>query len=185
LYVTECKRALTHHCDLRSIPHHINRNPEFTVKLHRRFQSDLICSELLHSMGEITMAEAERSDDYDEEGAEILEEEGSSLLGTLITGVAVAFIKPDLLPGMAVGVAAALGPKLLPAVGSLLRPAIKTAVRAGYTTAVATRGVVAEAGEQVQDMIAEARADTAVGRKPASKVRRTARKPKKRQAAAA
>jgi len=131
---------------------------------------------------------AEERDDYVEDDGipEVLEEEGSSLLGTLVTGAAVALIKPDLLPGMAVGVAAALGPKLLPAVGSLLRPVVKTAVRAGYATAVATRGVVAEAGEQVQDMIAEARADTAVARKPNTKKRRAARKlPRKLKAAAA
>src|ERR671918_1083137 len=121
--------------------------------------------------GRWKMADDER-DDYDDEGngmPEVLEEEGSSLLGTLITGAAVALIKPELLPGMAVGVAAALGPKLLPVVASLLRPVVKTAVRAGYATAVATRGVVAEAGEQVQDLIAEARADTQISRKPATK----------------
>src|ERR671912_105260 len=134
------------------------------------------------------MADEER-DEYEENGdeglPEVLEEEGSSLLGTLITGAAVAFIKPDLLPGMAVGVAAALGPKLLPAIGSLLRPVVKTAVRAGYATAIATRGVVAEAGEQVQDLVAEARADTQINRKPATKRPRAARKPRKRTAAAA
>ena len=132
------------------------------------------------------MADEER-DDYDDEGngSEVWEEEGSSLLGTVITGAAVALIKPELLPGMAVGVAAALGPKLLPAVGSLLRPVVKTAVRAGYATAVATRGVVAEAGEQFQDLVAEARADTQVNRKPSTKSKRAARKPRKRQAAAA
>jgi Protein of unknown function (DUF5132) len=137
--------------------------------------------------GRDEMADDER-DDYDAEGngmPEVWDEEGSSLLGTIITGAAVALIKPDLLPGMAVGVAAALGPKLLPAVGSLLRPVVKTAVRAGYATAVATRGVVAEAGEQFQDLVAEARADTQVNRKPATKRQRTARKPRKRQAAAA
>lgn len=130
------------------------------------------------------MADEER-DDYEEGDGmpEVLEEEGSSLLGTVITGAAVALIKPDLLPGMAVGVAAALGPKLLPAIAGLMRPVVKTAVRAGYVAAVATRGVIAEAGEQMQDMVAEARADTEVKRKPATK--RTARKPRKRQAAAA
>lgn len=134
------------------------------------------------------MADDERDDysvDEDEGFPEVLEEEGSSLIGTVVTGAAVALLKPDLLPGMAVGVAAALGPKLLPALGGLLRPLVKTAVRAGYATAVATRGVVAEAGEQVQDMLAEARADTEVPRKPASRKRQTARKPRKRQAAAA
>ena len=129
----------------------------------------------------------EEKDDYEDEGhgSEAWEEETSSLLGTVITGAAVAFIKPDLLPGMAVGVAAALGPKLLPAVGSLLRPVVRTAVRAGYATAIATRGVVAEAGEQFQDLVAEARADTQVNRKPSTKSKRAARKPRKRQAAAA
>jgi len=137
--------------------------------------------------GRDEMADEER-DDYEEGDGmpEVWEEEGSSLLGTIITGAAVALIKPELLPGMAVGVAAALGPKLLPAVGSLLRPVVKTAVRAGYVAAVTTRGVVAEAGEQMQDMIAEARADTGVNRKPSTSTkRRTARKPRKRQAAAA
>ena len=130
------------------------------------------------------MADEER-DEYEEGDGmpEVWGEEGSSLLGTVITGAAVALIKPDLLPGMAVGVAAALGPKLLPAVGSLLRPVVKTAVRAGYVAALTTRGVIAEAGEQVQDMVAEARADTEVNRKPSTKKR--ARKPRKKQAAAA
>jgi hypothetical protein len=132
---------------------------------------------------------ADEQENYEETGdeglPEVLEEEGSSLIGALVTGAAVALIKPDLLPGMAVGIAAALGPKLLPAVGALLRPIVKTAVRAGYATAVATRGVVAEAGEQVQDMIAEVRSDVEVARKPATKKRRVARKPGKRQAAAA
>lgn len=96
-----------------------------------------------------------------------IEEEGGTLMTTLLTGAAVAIIKPELLPGMAIGVAAAMGPKLLPTVGGVLRPFIRTAVRAGYSTAIATRGVVAEAGEQVQDILAEARAEVANGKKPA------------------
>jgi hypothetical protein len=75
---------------------------------------------------------AEETEDYVETGdegfPEVLEEEGSSLIGTLVTGAAVALIKPDLLPGMAVGVAAALGPKLLPALGALLRPVVKKTI---------------------------------------------------------
>jgi hypothetical protein len=109
-----------------------------------------------------------------------IEEEGGSLMTALLTGAAVAVIKPELLPGMAIGVAAAMGPKLLPTIGGVLRPFIRTAVRAGYSTAIATRGVVAEAGEQVQDMFAEARAEVANGRKPARR-RNGARKPAKRR----
>jgi hypothetical protein len=112
-----------------------------------------------------------------------VEEEAGSLITTILTGAAVAVIKPELLPGMAIGVAAAMGPKLLPTVGNVLRPFVRTAVRAGYSTALATRGVVAEAGEQVQDMIAEARAEATNGKKPVRR-RNGARKPAKRRAQA-
>ncbi len=120
---------------------------------------------------------AEDSEDgYLEDG---IEEEGGSLMSAILTGAAVAVIKPELLPGMAIGVAAAMGPKLLPTVGGVLRPFVRTAVRAGYSTALATRGAVAEAGEQLQDMLAEARAETANGKKPVRR-RNGARKPTKR-----
>ncbi len=119
--------------------------------------------------------ESEQS--YLEDG---IEEEGGSLMSTLITGAAVAVIKPELLPGMAIGVAAAMGPKLLPTVGGVLRPFVRTAVRAGYSTALATRGAVAEAGEQLQDLLAEAKAEVANGKKPVKR-RNGARKPAKRR----
>jgi hypothetical protein len=109
-----------------------------------------------------------------------IEEEGSTLVTTLLTGAAVAFIKPELLPGMAIGVAAVMGPKLLPTVGGVLRPFVRTAIRAGYSTAIATRGVVAEAGEQVQDILAEARAEVVNGKKPVGK-RNGARNASKRR----
>jgi hypothetical protein len=89
-------------------------------------------------------------------------------------------MKPELLPGMAIGVAAAMGPKLLPTVGGVLRPIVRTAVRAGYSTALMTRGVVAEAGEQVQDMLAEARAEAANGKKPARRRNGTRKTAKRR-----
>jgi hypothetical protein len=84
---------------------------------------------------------------------------GSPLLTTAIAGAAVAVLAPELLPGMALGVAAVMAPKILPAIGGILNPVFKTAVRAGYGAAVKAREMASEAGEQIQDIVAEAKAD--------------------------
>lgn len=128
----------------------------------------------------------ENERDSNNEGNELTEfaeENGTTMTTTLIAGAAVAILAPELLVGMAVGVAAMLAPRVLPVVGTVLRPLMRTAVRAGYATAVATREVVAEAGEQVQDMVAEARAEQANGGRvaAASKGKRNARQPAKRR----
>jgi hypothetical protein len=120
------------------------------------------------------------ADDSEHSYEDGIQEEAGSLMTTLLTGAAVAVMKPELLPGMAIGVAAAMGPKLLPTVGGVLRPIVRTAVRAGYSTALMTRGVVAEAGEQVQDMLAEARAEAANGKKPARRRNGTRKTAKRR-----
>lgn len=81
-------------------------------------------------------------------------------LGTAaVVGVAVAAIETELLPGVLIGAGAILARRLLPVVGLILRPVVKSAVKAGYGVYSATRGVVAEASEQVDDMIAEARTE--------------------------
>ena len=88
--------------------------------------------------------------------SEAVEVDGG-VVATVVTGAVIAALQPELLPGMAIGAAAALGPRLFPAITNMLRPVVRTAVRTGYAAAVKTREVVAEAGEQVQDMLAEAR----------------------------
>src|SRR5262245_28767660 len=94
----------------------------------------------------------------DQNRSEYVLEDGS-LTSAAITGVAVALLNAELLPGMAIGVAAVMGPRLLPFVGSVLRPVLRTVVKAGYATFETAREVAAEANEQFQDMMAEARAD--------------------------
>jgi hypothetical protein len=84
---------------------------------------------------------------------------GSPIITTMIAGAAVAVLAPELLPGMAVGVAAVMAPKILPAIGNILNPIFKTAVRAGYGAAVKAREMASEAGEQIQDIVAEAKAE--------------------------
>jgi hypothetical protein len=74
-----------------------------------------------------------------------------------VVGVGVALISTELIPGMLIGLAAAF----LPGVGPKLKPLLKSTVRAGYSAVQKTRELVAEASEQMQDVVAEARADHA------------------------
>jgi hypothetical protein len=74
-----------------------------------------------------------------------------------LIGLGVALIEASLIPGMIIGVAAALAPKYAPKLTEGLRPLFKSTVRGAYKLAQKTREAVAEAGEQVQDLMAEAR----------------------------
>src|SRR5689334_3898496 len=89
--------------------------------------------------------------------------ENTSLTDKALTvaavGVAAALIEVELIPGMLLGVAAMLAPNLLPKIGNGLRPLVKGAVRAGYNVASKARETVAEAGEQLQDIVAEVKAE--------------------------
>jgi hypothetical protein len=72
-----------------------------------------------------------------------------------VVGVGVALISSELLPGMLIGVAAAM----LPGIGPKMRPFLKSTVKAGFSAVRKTREMIAEAGEQMQDMIAEVKAE--------------------------
>jgi hypothetical protein len=82
-----------------------------------------------------------------------------------VIGVGVALISTELIPGMLIGVAAAL----LPGIGPKMRPLLKSTVKAGFGAVRKTREMIAEAGEQVQDMIAEAQAEDVAPVPPPSK----------------
>lgn len=72
-----------------------------------------------------------------------------------VVGVAAAIVSAELIPGMIIGVCAAF----VPEIGSKMRPWFKSTVKASYTAARKTREMFAEAGEQIQDMVAEAKAE--------------------------
>jgi hypothetical protein len=74
-----------------------------------------------------------------------------------VVGVGAALISTELIPGMLIGVAAAF----LPGIGPKLRPLFKSTVKAGYSAVRKTRELMAEAQEQIQDVVAEAKADHA------------------------
>lgn len=88
-----------------------------------------------------------------------LESEGPSLATAALVGVGAALIEPALIPGILIGAGALLAPKLLPNVGGMLRPLVKGVVKAGYSATMAAREMVAQAGEEVEDLVAEARAE--------------------------
>lgn len=92
-------------------------------------------------------------------GTDGLHGEGPSLATAVAVGVGVAILQPELIPGVLIGAGAVLAPKLLPTVGGIFRPLLKTVVKAGYSAAMAVREVAAEAGEQVEDIVAEAKAE--------------------------
>src|SRR5579885_1230724 len=88
-----------------------------------------------------------------------LEKEGPSLATVALVGVGVAIIEPELIPGLLIGAGAVLAPKLLPALGGMVRPLFKGVVKAGYSASMRVREAAAEVSEQVEDFVAEARAE--------------------------
>jgi hypothetical protein len=88
----------------------------------------------------------------------------SSMLATVATigvvGVGVAVMEAALLPGVVLGVAAVAAPKYLPRLGSAMAPLFRSAVRGVYMAGRKTREIVAEAQEQVNDIVAEVDSET-------------------------
>lgn len=82
----------------------------------------------------------------------------------VVVGAGVALFSAELIPGMLIGVAAAF----LPGIGPKLRPLFKSTVRAGYSAVRKTREMVAEATEQMHDMMAEAKAEHETNSEPAA-----------------
>lgn len=111
--------------------------------------------------------------DYDE-GAD---SEDLELMTPMVVGIAVAALAPRLLPGMAIGVASTLLPRMLPALGSTVRPLLRSAMKAGYAAVERARELTAEAGEQWEDIMAEARAEEVnrTASRPATQTRRRTR----------
>ncbi len=76
-----------------------------------------------------------------------------------VVAVGAALFEAALLPGIALGVAAMLAPKYVPKVGSALTPMFRQSVRGVYKFGQKTREMMAEAKEQVNDIVAEVHAE--------------------------
>src|SRR5262249_19206280 len=76
-----------------------------------------------------------------------------------VVAAGVGLFEVALLPGMAIGVAAMLAPKYVPKMGAALTPMFRSTVRSAYKFGRKTREMVAEAKEQVHDIVAEVHAE--------------------------
>ena len=85
---------------------------------------------------------------------------GSKVATVALVGLGAALIEVELIPGILLGVAAMMAPDIMPKLGRILRPMVKGTVRAGYAFAERTREVVAEAGEHMDDIVAEVRSES-------------------------
>jgi hypothetical protein len=101
-----------------------------------------------------TQAE-ERHGASDRSQAEIAGETTTSFVTTALVLGGIALLQPELMAGMAVGAGIVLLSGHMPKVTEALRPALKAAVEVAYSAAE----VVARATEELQDMVAEARAE--------------------------
>jgi hypothetical protein len=90
-------------------------------------------------------------------------EDPGDLLPTVATvtvvGIGAAIFEAAILPGLVLGVAAMCVPRFYPQIGSALRPLFKSTVRAADQIRQKTREMLAEAQEQVQDIVAEVDAE--------------------------
>lgn len=91
-------------------------------------------------------------------------DESATLTSAAVMLGAVALIQPELIPGLVMGAGIVLAAKWAPdMLGGVFRPLLKNAVKLGYVAASKASEIAAEATEQVQDVIAEARAESDSG----------------------
>jgi hypothetical protein len=94
------------------------------------------------------------------------EDDHSELVATVATvgviGVGAAVFEAALLPGLVLGVAAMWAPRYFPQMGAALQPLFRSSVRGVYKVGQKTREMMAEAQEQVHDIVAEVHAEDEV-----------------------
>ena len=83
-----------------------------------------------------------------------------------VVGIGAAIFEAAILPGLVLGVAAMCVPRFYPRIGSALHPLFKSTVRGADQLRQKTREMLAEAQEQVQDIVAEVDAEKRLGPTP-------------------
>src|SRR5690242_12303787 len=79
---------------------------------------------------------------------------GGRIIGTTVLIGAGMLLEPELLAGALIGAGVVYG---LPLVGQILRPVATTALQLGYSTVASVGGLLADARNQVQGIVANAR----------------------------
>jgi hypothetical protein len=107
--------------------------------------------------------EHEAAEVTDAEIAEQTGEDRSDVVATVATvavvGIGAAAFEAALLPGLVLGVAAMWLPQYFPRMGETLNPLFRSTVRGVYKMGHKTREMMAEAHEQVHDIVAEVHAE--------------------------
>jgi hypothetical protein len=94
------------------------------------------------------------------EAGESRSNEAMTIAATVgVVAVGAALIEVALIPGIALGVAAMLAPKYVPKLGSAVTPMFRSSVRGVYRFGQKTREMMAEAKEQMHDIVAEVHAE--------------------------
>jgi hypothetical protein len=88
-------------------------------------------------------------------GKDVLSAEVGGVATAAVIGIGAALIEVELLPGIIIGAGAILLGKMFPEIGCYARPMLKGVVRAGLSASQKLREVVAEANEEVHDLVAE------------------------------
>ena len=90
-------------------------------------------------------------------------EDHSTLTATVATvavvGIGAAALEAALLPGIVLGVAAMWLPQYFPKMGEAVNPLFRSTVRGAYKFGKKTKEMMAEAHEQVNDIVAEVHAE--------------------------
>jgi hypothetical protein len=69
-------------------------------------------------------------------------------------------LKGNLVTGLAIGIGAAvIAPQLIPALAGVIKPIAKAAIKGGLVLYEKGKEAVAEAGEMVEDIVAEVKAE--------------------------
>jgi hypothetical protein len=76
-----------------------------------------------------------------------------------VVGLGAAVFEAALLPGLVLGVAAMWLPQYFPKMGAALNPLFRSTVRGAYKIGQKTKEMMAEAQEQVHDIVAEVHAE--------------------------
>lgn len=104
---------------------------------------------------ESVVGDAKRSSNLIDRGKDLLSGEAGGVATAAAIVVGAALIEVSLIPGLIIGAGAILLGKLFPEMSGYVRPMVKSAVRAGFSMGQKAREVMAEASEQVHDLVAE------------------------------
>ena len=85
-----------------------------------------------------------------------------------VVAIGAAIVSAELIPGLALGAAAALAPRFLPKMGAGVQPLFNSTVRGAYKLGRRARSAFGEFQERVNDITSEVKAEEAAAEASAS-----------------